>query len=103
MPLAAWPAARFAFRASATSRLEALDVECVGLGNRDVTRSPRLDDPVPQDLPKLGHVDLDDSHAARRGLITPHLVEQLIGRDDLVGSKQQRGQERSLPGAAERE
>ena len=41
--------------------------------------------------------------AAALQLCTPHRIEQPVGRDHLIGVQQQERQQRTLPGAAQRQ
>jgi hypothetical protein len=84
-------------------RLEALEVKLARLDAQQVTRRPRDHTLLTQLLAQPRHIHLDALGDRDRRCLSPQLVDQPVGADDLVGVQQQDGQERPLLTAAERE
>src|SRR5262245_15983374 len=95
--------------ALADELLEGVGVELSPLDPKHVTWGPRNENtvglvprvPTSQRLAKLRDVHLDDLGSGRRRTVAPELLDQAIGRDDLVAVKEQKGEHRTLLRSAE--
>jgi hypothetical protein len=87
--------------ALARESLETLEIELALLDPEDVTRLACLDPVATERLAQARDVDLQRLLGPLRGRVLPQRVEQSIRRDDLVGVKEEHGEERALLGTAE--
>ncbi len=83
--------------------LEPGQVELRALDAQQVARLARDEPPVAHRTPQPRHVDLDALRDRRRRRLAPDLVDQPVGRDDLVGVQQQDREQGTLARAAERQ
>jgi hypothetical protein len=67
-----------------------------------VAGGPRLDPVVPDDLPEVRHIRLDDLACRLGRLFPPHLVQQRLGGHHLVWPDQQVSEHRALLRPTER-
>src|SRR5262249_56843039 len=81
--------------------LEALEVELAGLDLDGVAGGSRDDPLCAEELAQLRDVVLDRVASGAGRLSAPQLVDQAIGRDDLVRPREQQGQHGPLAGPAE--
>ena len=82
--------------------LESLQVERVRVEPQPVTRRPRLDHILAEQLPQPRDVHLGGVDGGRRRPLVPELVDDPARRHDLVAAYEQDGQQRPLS-ATERE
>src|SRR4029450_11639817 len=83
--------------------LETNGIELRRLGPQDVTCPAPLDPLWPQGPAQMRGVALEGVPNGLPGLLTPHLVDEYVGRYEVVGAKKQVGQDRPLLGPPERD
>src|SRR5204863_2070042 len=73
-------------------RLEAVEIDLAGCGLEDVAMPMGRQQSVPERLPQMRDVALDDLRRTRGRLSTPERVEQAIGRDRLTTMQEEHRQ-----------
>jgi hypothetical protein len=91
---------RLELRGLSDEVLEAVEVELSGI-DADRIAGCAACNPVAEYLAQPQDVVLQSGLRQLRAACRPQLVDQAVGRDDLVGVQEQQGQERTLPRAAE--
>ncbi len=81
--------------------LEAVEIERVRFDPDEVAGRPRRQDVRRQRLPQPRDVDPQRSRSVVRRALRPELVHQLVSGDDLVGVKEEHGEQRARLGPAE--
>src|SRR5439155_26190557 len=79
--------------------LEPLEVELAWIGAQRISRRPREDAVLPDELSKLRDVDLNAFGRGRRGLVAPKELDQPGRRKELVGVQEENREQRPLSNA----
>jgi hypothetical protein len=77
-------------------RLEAEDIDLRRINVEDVPPGPALQPVRPQGLAEVGHVGLEDVPGRIGRLASPDLVDQAVGRHELLRTEQQVNEDRPL-------
>ena len=82
--------------------LEAVEIELVGLDPDEVARRPGRQHVVRKGLAKSRDVDAQRGRGVLGRVHAPELVDQPVGRNDLVRVEEKRSEQRTWPGPAQR-